>query len=130
MMIHKDIIRKCGLFDEDYYLYYEDTDLCMRWYLHHINMYYIPKAKLWHKVGGSSGGIRNPLKEYYMVRNRLYFVGKYWRVIRENIFMIVYSFLIDELTCLTEYDRKMKIANILGIIDYLRKKKGMSKHKL
>ena len=44
--------------------------------------------------------------------------------------MIVYSFLIDELTCLTEYDRKMKIANILGIIDYLRKKKGMSKHKL
>ena len=130
MMIHKDIIRKCGLFDEDYYLYYEDTDLCMRWYLHHIKMYYIPKAKLWHKVGGSSGGIRNPLKEYYMVRNRLYFVGKYWRVIRENIFMIVYSFLIDELTCLTEYDRKMKIANILGIIDYLRKKKGMSKHKL
>lgn len=130
MMIHKDIIRRYGLFDTDYYLYYEDTDLCMRWYLNHINMYYIPNAKLWHKVGGSSGGIKNPLKEYYLIRNRLYFASKYWQVLKGHQLMIISAFLKDEFTYLLEDDWKIKKANCLGIIDYLRKKKGKMNHKL
>ena len=89
MMIHRDIIKKCGLFDNNYYMYYEDTDLCMRWYLKGIRMYYIPTARLWHKVGGSIGGVISPLKEYYMTRNRLYFVNKYRRYKKVNVFKVL-----------------------------------------
>lgn len=130
MMIHKDIIRKCGLFDPDYYLYYEDTDLCMRWYLNHINMYYIPKAKLWHKVGGSSGGIKNPLKEYYLVRNRLYFINKFQQLVKENEYMVISAIIKEELTFFSENECKMKKAVCLGVVDYLIKKKGKISHKL
>lgn len=124
MMIHKKIIERYGLFDTDYYLYYEDTDLCMRWFLNNINMYYIPEAKLWHRVGGSSGGIKNPLKEYYMIRNRLYFVEKYQQYIKEKKFLIIFSVLKEELSCISDNDWKMKKAACMGFIDYIKKKKG------
>ncbi|MDE7430530.1 MAG: glycosyltransferase family 2 protein [Lachnospiraceae bacterium] len=130
MMIHKDIIKKYGLFDTKYYLYYEDTDLCMRWYLKGVHMYYLPKAKLWHRIGGSSGGIRNPLKEYYMIRNRLYFVKKYRRYLKINILKILWMIIKEEVLCPPEYDRRMIKAVCLGIRDFYMGKMCEAEHNL
>ncbi|MBD5448761.1 MAG: glycosyltransferase [Lachnospiraceae bacterium] len=128
MMIHKDIIKKYGLFDIKYYLYYEDTDLCMRWYLNGINMYYITNAELWHKVGGSSGGIKNPLKQYYMVRNRLYFVDKYKKNIETDTWKVLLMLIKENLICSTD-NWMLRKATCLGIIDYYKHKMGRMNHK-
>lgn len=93
MMIHRDIIHQYGLFDPAYYMYYEDVDLCMRWGLCGVKMYYIPSAKLWHKVGGSIGGVKNPVKAYYMARNRLYFARKYAGHIKMGCMRIIFEIL-------------------------------------
>lgn len=130
MMIHRDIIRKYGLFDTSYYMYYEDTDLCMRWYLAGVHMYYIPDAYLWHKVGGSSGGMRNALKEYYIVRNRLFFADKYKEYLRTNIIKVLRSIIRYEMMSIPDYGFKMIKPACWGIIDYYMKKMGRSKHRI
>lgn len=130
MMIHRDIIRKYGLFNTKYYLYYEDTDLCMRWYLEDVRMLYIPSVKVWHKVGGSMGGNRTPLKEYYLIRNRLYFVNKYREYIKVNTKVVLYEIVKKKIVCPTEYNRKMIKAACYGILDYYMGKMGKTDHKI
>lgn len=130
MLIHRDIIKRFGLFDPAYYMYYEDTDLCMRWYMHNVCMYYIPQARLWHKVGASVGGVRNPVKEYYMVRNRLYFMDKYKRYMRTRKIVIICAMLKDVLLDFSEYRGGMIRATGLGILDFYFKKMGPVRYKL
>lgn len=129
MMIHKDIIKKYGLFDINYYLYYEDTDLCMRWYLEGVDMYYIPNAELWHKVRGSSGGIDNPLCQYYMTRNRLYFVHKYEQYMEVNTRKVLRMLINDKVLHPSVYDGMMMKAVCLGMIDFYRRKMGRMRYK-
>lgn len=130
MMIHKDIIKKYGLFDSAYYMYCEDTDLCMRWFLNDVRMYYVPQAKLWHKVGGSIGGIKNPIKKYYMVRNNLYFGKKYKDYIKANLLRMLCAVIKEEIKDVWESDYRMVRAAWLGILDFGLKKMGKIKHKI
>lgn len=130
MMIHREIIKKYGLFDSKYYLYYEDTDLCMRWYLQGVEMYYIPKAKLWHKVGGSLGGGTNPIGEYYRMRNRLLYTQKfkkYVRVNRTELSVSVWKALEMELL---KGEFQILKAQLWGIVDYCLKRTGKLEHKI
>ena len=130
MMIHKDIIKKYGLFNAEYYLYYEDTDLCMRWYLEGVRMLYIPSVKVWHKVGGSTGGYKSPLKEYYLIRNRLYFVNRYRKYIKANTKDVLCNIIKNKIVWPTEYNGKMIRAACYGILDYYMGKMGKIDHKL
>lgn len=116
MMIHKRIIRKYGLFDINYYLYYEDVDLCMRWFLRGVRMFYVPEAFLWHKVGASSGGSKNSFKQYYMVRNRLYFTSKYRNSMNAGFFNVLWQIIQEKI--LQEADFKMAAAACRGIVDF------------
>lgn len=130
MMVHRDIIHRYGLFDPSYYMYYEDTDLCMRWHLHGVEMYYVPKARLWHRVGGSVAGKGNPLKEYYMARNRLYFAGKYAGYVKINRYRLLYKILKDKLQMWEQLDYKMIRACCFGIMDFYLGKMGQVEHKI
>ncbi|MCL2197373.1 MAG: glycosyltransferase family 2 protein [Defluviitaleaceae bacterium] len=76
MLIHKEIFAKTGLFDEAYFMYFEDVDFSVRLIKEGFNILYIPLAKLWHKVSSSSGGEDSKFFVYYCNRNRLYFLKK------------------------------------------------------
>lgn len=67
-----DVLDKVGLFDERYYLYFEDSDLGMRIKKKGYSLMFDPNIKLWHKVAQSSG-IGSPLNDYFLTRNRLVF---------------------------------------------------------
>ncbi len=77
MLIHNDIFKKVGLVDEKIFMYFDDTDLCVRFLEAHISIKYIPKAKVWHKVSSSSGGMVSKIGIYYSNRNQLYYMKKY-----------------------------------------------------
>ncbi|MGN1236267.1 MAG: glycosyltransferase family 2 protein, partial [Bacteroidaceae bacterium] len=49
MMISREIIEKTGLFDEDYFMYCEDTDLSYRMLLAGLHNYYLPSPILHYK---------------------------------------------------------------------------------
>lgn len=77
ILIHKSVFDKIGFLAEEYFLYFEDTDFCVRAKRAGIKIIYEPKAKLWHKVSSTTGGEESLITLYYGNRNRLYFNNKF-----------------------------------------------------
>lgn len=76
MLIPKSVLNTVPLMDEAYFLYFEDVDYSLLLKQHGIRILYCPEAKLWHKVSVSTGK-NTKLMEYYINRNRMYFLKKY-----------------------------------------------------
>ncbi len=76
MMITRQVLEKIGLFDERYFLYYEDSDLCWRAKIAGFKLMYIPSAVVFH-ANAQSTGIGSPLQDYFITRNRLLFGSKF-----------------------------------------------------
>lgn len=74
--VKKEVFKKIGFFDENYFLYLEDVDFCQRAKKAGFKIFYEPKAKLWHINAGSSA-VGSQLQDYYLSRNRLIFGLKY-----------------------------------------------------
>lgn len=74
MLIPVNVVKKLGMFDTAYYMYFEDVEFSARLLLNDIKIMYISDAILWHKVGYSTGGAGSPEQRYYLVRNHLYFI--------------------------------------------------------
>lgn len=55
MMVRTEIIEKIGLFDEKYFLYYEETDFILRAFRAGWTCWHVPQARIVHLVGYSSG---------------------------------------------------------------------------
>jgi hypothetical protein len=53
MLIKKDVIEKTRGFDEDFFIYFEEVDFCIRAQNLGYKLFYQPQAKIWHKVGES-----------------------------------------------------------------------------
>jgi hypothetical protein len=94
-MIKREVFEKVGLFDEKYFLYYEDNDLSQRAKKAGFVIYYQPKAYLWHLNAGSTGGSGSALHDYYITRNRLLFGFKFaslktkFALVRESFKLIL-----------------------------------------
>ncbi len=82
MLIRRGVFDAIGLLDEDYFLYYEDVDLCERARGTYRILFY-PEATALHKVGSSVGaggsGRLPPLRAYYFARNMFIFTEKHQR---------------------------------------------------
>jgi GT2 family glycosyltransferase len=76
MMIRRDVFEKVGLFDERYFLYYEDQDLCLRAKLAGFRILYVPQAEVFHENAGSTK-LGSPLQDYFITRNRMLLASKY-----------------------------------------------------
>ncbi|GKU31663.1 glycosyltransferase family 2 protein [Clostridium folliculivorans] len=78
MLFKTEVIKRVGMFDERFFMYLEESDLCER-----INKLYkikvIGKAKIWHKCGASTN-IKNQkvnyFSRYYTRRNFLLYLDK------------------------------------------------------
>lgn len=83
LFLRSSVVRAVGMFDERYFLYLEDTDLCMRIRRAGFSIYFVPDGFLWHKVSQSSS-IGSNLNDYFITRNRLLF-GVTYATLRANI---------------------------------------------
>jgi hypothetical protein len=70
------LLQRIGLLDEKYYLTFEETDLCYRAKKMGYESYFVPEAKVWHKVSTSFGGGDSPLYSYFLMRNKLLWAKK------------------------------------------------------
>lgn len=55
LLCRKDVLKKTGLFDKDYFAYFEETDLCHRVWLSGNKVIYWPYTSVLHTQGGASG---------------------------------------------------------------------------
>lgn len=62
MLIRKSVLEKVGYFDEDYFLYAEDIDLCFRIKKAGFKIMYVPDVEIKH-VKGVSSGIKKESKQ-------------------------------------------------------------------
>lgn len=76
MFVKREVFEKVGLFDEKYYLYYEDLDFCLRAKRIGAKIMFSPASRLWHSNAGSSAS-GSALQDYYITRNRLLFGMRY-----------------------------------------------------
>lgn len=77
MMFPRAVIEKVGMFDDDFFWYYEDSDLSFRVRKAGFKQLLVPQAKMWHKVSQTGGGEDNPTERYYMARNSFRFFRKH-----------------------------------------------------
>ncbi len=90
-----EVLHKVGFFDESFFLYHEDLDLCWRARIAGYDVQLVPDAHIWHKYRFSS----NKQKLWYVERNRLLFLLKDFEV--KTLVLIAPMFLVNELlTCL------------------------------
>jgi GT2 family glycosyltransferase len=73
MMIRKSVIEHVGMFDEDFFMYFEETDLCWRIWLAGYKIMFIPGSLVYHSWGGTTrkSANRSYLGIYLGFRNRL-----------------------------------------------------------
>ena len=74
LLVSKKVIDKVGGYDNDFFLYYEETDWCARVRKAGFRIVFTPRAKIWHKGSMSSGGGTNPVNTYWNSRNRYLFM--------------------------------------------------------
>lgn len=92
----REAIEKVGMFDEKFFMYYEDTDLSIRIKRSGYKIRYCPRAVVWHKVAQSSG-IGSGLNDYFTTRNRMLFGLKYaglrtkFALVRESLKLLFFG---------------------------------------
>lgn len=108
MLIHRDIIEKVGKIDEAMFMYFDDTDLCVRICAEGFTIKYVPSAFLWHKVSSSGGGMDSKIFVYYVFRNKLYFLDKYNSSLRFPARLYTYTKLLAKFLLSPVYKKNDK----------------------
>ena len=76
MLIRTEFIRKYGMLSEDYFLYSEDTEYCLRVLEKGYTILSVPKVLIYHKVNASTG-TGSLMQQYYLTRNYLIVAKQY-----------------------------------------------------
>lgn len=75
-LLADNVIEEVGLINEEYFLYYEDADYCMRIREKGYSIEYVPKSIIYHKESRSTKK-GSDLYYYYNTRNYLIFISKF-----------------------------------------------------
>ncbi len=75
LLVKREAFTKVGLFDERFFMYYEDKDFSLRMRQEGYRLMVVPRARLWHKGSSSTGGAESPAERYYMALSS----GRYFR---------------------------------------------------
>jgi len=70
-LIRSEAIEKIGLMNENFFLYYEDTEWSLRAREQGYKIIYVPSSHIWHKVSRSTRPETNKKVFYYHLRNAL-----------------------------------------------------------
>lgn len=89
MMIKREIVRKVGLMDSGYFLYFDETDWCARMIRGGYDLVYVPTAISWHAVSGLVSD--SSKKIYYMERSRIRFALKNFDILFIPIFDAIFA---------------------------------------
>lgn len=80
MLARMDVFRTIGMMDERYFVYFDDTDFCLRARRAGVPMWYTPKTHLYHKVSSATGGyntqVQSPFQIKVYSRNKVYYLLK------------------------------------------------------
>jgi GT2 family glycosyltransferase len=95
MLLRNSALLKTGLFNKQFFLYYEDVELSYRIRDCGYEVHYLPSCKMYHEAGVSAKviapkkeGFLSPVIHYYISRNRIWFLRKYGNAICYPIYIL------------------------------------------
>jgi len=113
MFFRKSVLDEIGYFDEDFFLYFEDCELCFRCKSRNYRLSIIPDAKIIHLCGGSSVELHSS-KKYSTIFLRSMII--YFRKCYGNIFaFFVKIFLVCSCAARLIFTYKNKSDNLQAI---------------
>jgi GT2 family glycosyltransferase len=71
-LYRRHMLMELESFDEDFFAYYEDVDLCFRARHRGWKVWYCPDAVVYHALGATSGGRDAAFTRYHCIRNAWY----------------------------------------------------------
>ena len=84
MLLRRDMLEKIGIFDETFFLYYEETDLCLRAKRAGWQVAYVREGAVEHEGGASTGVtssvvVQKPMPTYVFASRRHFFLKNFGR---------------------------------------------------
>lgn len=125
-LVRMEAAKKVGFLDPLYFIFLDDADWSFRIHRAGYSGRYAPRSRAWHKPS-SSVGMESESFYYYRTRNRLFFVKRYAPPFCLPIFFFSFLFELFFQTLLTLYlsnQRPQMKAVLLGVLDFLRGKRG------
>ena len=90
MLIRQNVFGRIGFMDSNYFVYFDDTDFCYRAHGAGLKLFYVPTARLLHKVGSLTGG-ESDFYYFYTIRNHVYYLLKHFRRWQALLYFSVYQ---------------------------------------
>lgn len=142
-LVRQKVIQNVGLFDEEYFCYWEETDYCYKVREAGYKIVYAPRARIWHKKSVSSKPWYRTLRRrdqanmppyhiYFLTRNNFKFMKKHATTKQYRSFLVYffgYRFWFTAGVCLLYHrDIKVLIAFLRGVRDGLFSSKSSARH--
>lgn len=127
LLVPSGLLREVGLLDDNFFIYYDDTDFVRRARNKGYRLWFVPAAVIYHQKGATIGGSDTPFGVYYLTRNRPYVIRKHVRSrLRRALFWVYYltSRLMRLIEFLARRRHDLAKAMLLGLIDYWRGRMG------
>lgn len=124
-LFSKKALQKSGLFDPRYFLYWEEVDLCERIRKNGFGIYYVPKAKIWHKGSKSTKKQGKYTKFYYLFRNRLLFLRKHLPL-KQKLYFYFYRIPLEifSMVLSKKFNKSYLTYYLLGLFHHITRKYG------
>ncbi|GAA4449309.1 glycosyltransferase family 2 protein [Nibrella saemangeumensis] len=90
MMVRRSVVEQVGRFAERFFLYYEELDWSQRIKNAGYLIYYQASALILHKESVSVGR-QNPLKTYYLTRNRILYMRRHCSALQRTVFYLFFT---------------------------------------
>jgi len=85
LMVRRSVFETIGLMDEEYFLYYEETEFCLKAARAGFECWYVPQSRVMH-IAGQSTGVTNKkdvptrLPDYWFESRTRYFLKNHGRL--------------------------------------------------
>lgn len=72
-MFRRNIIDSIGLMDENYFMFFEESDFCLQAIRNGFTLFYYPESKIIHALGVTAEGISETRAQYFISSFKYYF---------------------------------------------------------
>ena len=127
MLMRGEVIKSIGGLSSEYFIYWEESDWCMRAREQGYTCWYEPRSVIYHNFKSAPHGKESPFYMYMQTRNSFLFAKKHfhgWVRVRHLIFYPLYLIYFYIWLFRSKNFRAAK-AIIFGIYDYFRGYRGM-----
>lgn len=114
MLLRRDVVEKAGTLADIFFIYYEELDWSARIRRAGYNIYYQPKALIYHKESITMGK-ESPIKAYYHNRNRILFMRRNSTPFQFSLFLFFLTFAIVPKTFL-KYTFKGQFTHLKNLL--------------